>query len=166
MKGLSTFEKKTFANALGYQGLGKHRFRHHPLLLVQRAKTEQNLGRSSGRVKNTFERLGIHEQERKFLAGVEAQFDSEAAYSRMKDDLEEKGVIFVGSTDGLRIIRKFSRNGSARSFPPPTTSFPLSTARSSAGEASFISRRASNSSNRFKPISVSMRKTSVSSNAR
>ena len=53
-------------------------------------------------MKNTFERLGIPEQERKFLAGVEAQFDSEAAYSRMKDDLEEKGVIFVGSTDGLK----------------------------------------------------------------
>ena len=53
-------------------------------------------------VKLTFERLGIPEQERKFLAGVEAQFDSEAAYSRMKDELSEKGVIFVGSTEGLK----------------------------------------------------------------
>ena len=53
-------------------------------------------------IKNTFERLGIPEQERKFLAGVEAQFDSEAAYSRMKEDLEKEGVIFVGSTEGLK----------------------------------------------------------------
>ena len=53
-------------------------------------------------VKITFERLGIPEQERKFLAGVEAQFDSEAAYSRMKEGLEKEGVIFVGSTEGLR----------------------------------------------------------------
>lgn len=52
-------------------------------------------------VKETFERLGIPEQERKFLAGVEAQFDSEAAYSRMKEDLEKEGVIFVGSSEGL-----------------------------------------------------------------
>ncbi|MGF1447953.1 MAG: Fe-S cluster assembly protein SufB [Opitutales bacterium] len=52
-------------------------------------------------VKRTFERLGIPEQERKFLAGVEAQFDSEAAYSRMKEDLEKLGVIFVGPTEGL-----------------------------------------------------------------
>ena len=52
-------------------------------------------------VKETFERLGIPEQERKFLAGVEAQFDSEAAYSRMKEELEKEGVIFVGSTEGL-----------------------------------------------------------------
>ena len=62
-------------------------------------------------VKETFERLGIPEQERKFLAGVEAQFDSEAAYSRMKDTLEKDGVIFVGSTEGLKkhpeIFRKF-----------------------------------------------------------
>ncbi len=52
-------------------------------------------------IKNTFERLGIPEQERKFLAGVEAQFDSEAAYSRMKEDLEKEGVLFVGSKEGL-----------------------------------------------------------------
>ena len=62
-------------------------------------------------VKETFERLGIPEQERKFLAGVEAQFDSEAAYSNMKTKLTEQGVIFVGSTEGLKehpeIFRKF-----------------------------------------------------------
>lgn len=53
-------------------------------------------------VKETFERLGIPEQERKFLAGVEAQFDSEAAYSNVKEALEKQGVIFVNSTEGLR----------------------------------------------------------------
>ncbi|MBC2601395.1 Fe-S cluster assembly protein SufB [Puniceicoccus vermicola] len=62
-------------------------------------------------VKQTFERLGIPEQERKFLAGVEAQFDSEAAYSHMKDALEKDGVIFVGSSEGLKkyphIFKKF-----------------------------------------------------------
>ena len=35
-------------------------------------------------IKRTFERLGIPESERKFLAGVEAQFDSEAVYSNIK----------------------------------------------------------------------------------
>jgi Fe-S cluster assembly protein SufB len=52
-------------------------------------------------VKRTFERLGIPEKERKFLAGVEAQFDSEAAYSNMKDALSDQGVIFCGSKEGL-----------------------------------------------------------------
>ena len=62
-------------------------------------------------IKKTFERLGIPEQERKFLAGVEAQFDREAAYSNIKDIVAKQGVIFVNSTEGLRehpeIFRKF-----------------------------------------------------------
>ncbi|MBU6181132.1 MAG: Fe-S cluster assembly protein SufB, partial [Verrucomicrobia bacterium] len=53
-------------------------------------------------VKATFERLGIPEKERKYLAGVEAQFDSEAAYSNVKEELTKEGVIFVNSTEGLR----------------------------------------------------------------
>ena len=52
-------------------------------------------------VKMTFERLGIPEQERKFLAGVEAQFDSEAAYSNIQAAVAEQGVIFMGSTEAL-----------------------------------------------------------------
>src|ERR1700749_3641588 len=62
-------------------------------------------------MKRTFERLGIPEQERKFLAGVEAQFDSEAAYSNIKKAVGDQGVIFVGSTEGLmkhpEIFRKW-----------------------------------------------------------
>src|SRR3954469_23022272 len=53
-------------------------------------------------IKRTFERLGIPEQERKFLAGVEAQFDSEAVYSNIKKAVGEQGVIFVGSREGLK----------------------------------------------------------------
>ncbi|MDP9291180.1 MAG: Fe-S cluster assembly protein SufB [Verrucomicrobiota bacterium] len=62
-------------------------------------------------VKRTFERLGIPEQERKFLAGVEAQFDSEAVYSNIKKAVGEQGVIFMGSTEALKahpeIFRKW-----------------------------------------------------------
>ncbi len=53
-------------------------------------------------MKMTFERLGIPEQERKFLAGVEAQFDSEAAYSNIQKAVADQGVIFVNSTEGLK----------------------------------------------------------------
>jgi Fe-S cluster assembly protein SufB len=62
-------------------------------------------------IKKTFHRLGIPEKERKYLAGVEAQFDSESAYSRIKDTLAKDGVIFVDSTTGLKnypeIFKKF-----------------------------------------------------------
>src|SRR5215213_3357902 len=53
-------------------------------------------------IKKTFERLGIPEQERAFLAGVEAQYDSEASYSNVKEELTKQGVIFVNSTEGLK----------------------------------------------------------------
>jgi Fe-S cluster assembly protein SufB len=62
-------------------------------------------------IKKTFERLGIPEQERKFLAGVEAQYDSEAAYSNVKKVVEEQGVIFLNSGEALQkhpeIFRKW-----------------------------------------------------------
>lgn len=74
-------------------------------------------------IKNTFERLGIPEQERKFLAGVEAQFDSEAAYSRMKEDLEKEGVIFVGSTEGLREHPELFRKWFGKVIPTTDNKF-------------------------------------------
>ena len=42
-------------------------------------------------IKNTFEKLGIPEAERKFLAGVGAQYDSEVVYHSLRDDLVEEG---------------------------------------------------------------------------
>ncbi|MDZ4789376.1 MAG: Fe-S cluster assembly protein SufB [Blastochloris sp.] len=68
-------------------------------------------------VKRTFERLGIPEKERKFLAGVEAQFDSEAAYSNMKDALSDQGVIFVGSKEGLEKYPEIFRPWFAKVIP-------------------------------------------------
>jgi len=53
-------------------------------------------------VKKTFERLGIPEAERKFLAGVEAQYDSEVMYSNIRKDLQEKGVVFLSMDEGLK----------------------------------------------------------------
>ncbi|MFQ5793795.1 MAG: SufD family Fe-S cluster assembly protein [Candidatus Bipolaricaulia bacterium] len=53
-------------------------------------------------IKQTFDRLGIPEAERKFLAGVGAQYDSEMVYHSIRKDLEKQGVIFLGMDDGLR----------------------------------------------------------------
>ncbi|CAF0689414.1 Fe-S cluster assembly protein SufB [Candidatus Methylacidithermus pantelleriae] len=74
-------------------------------------------------VKRTFERLGIPEQERKFLAGVEAQFDSEAAYSNIKASLEKQGVIFVGSTEGLHQYPEIFRRWFGKVVPPGDNKF-------------------------------------------
>ena len=53
-------------------------------------------------IRNTFERLGIPEAERKFLAGVGAQYESEMVYHSIQKSLEEKGVIFLAMDTGLR----------------------------------------------------------------
>lgn len=45
-------------------------------------------------IKNTFERLGIPEAEKKVLAGVGAQYDSEVVYHSLKEELSALGVIF------------------------------------------------------------------------
>ncbi len=53
-------------------------------------------------IKNTFERLGIPEAERKFLAGVGAQYESEVIYHSLREDLQEQGVIFLDMDAGVR----------------------------------------------------------------
>ncbi|HXF64045.1 MAG TPA: Fe-S cluster assembly protein SufB [Caldilineaceae bacterium] len=62
-------------------------------------------------IKNTFERLGIPEAERKFLAGVGAQYDSEVVYHSLRQEWEKMGVIFLDMDSGLRehedIVREY-----------------------------------------------------------
>ncbi len=53
-------------------------------------------------IKETFDRLGIPEAERKFLAGAGAQYESEVIYHKIREDLEKQGVIFLSMDDGLR----------------------------------------------------------------
>jgi Fe-S cluster assembly protein SufB len=53
-------------------------------------------------IKDTFEKLGIPEAERKILAGVGAQYESEMVYHSLRKEWEEKGVIFDSIEDGLK----------------------------------------------------------------
>src|SRR3954466_3039753 len=53
-------------------------------------------------MKNTFDRLGIPEAERKFLAGVGTQYESEVVYHQVREDLEKQGVVFLSMDEGLR----------------------------------------------------------------
>lgn len=62
-------------------------------------------------IKRTFDRLGIPEAERKFLAGVGAQYDSEVIYHSLREEWERQGVIFLDMDSGLRehedIVREY-----------------------------------------------------------
>jgi Fe-S cluster assembly protein SufB len=54
-------------------------------------------------IKNTYDKLGIPEAERqRLVAGVAAQYESEVVYHKIRDDLEEQGVIFLDTDTGLR----------------------------------------------------------------
>ena len=53
------------------------------------------------KIKETFERLGIPEAERMFLAGVGAQYDSEVVYHSVKEELTKLGVVFMGTDQAL-----------------------------------------------------------------
>jgi Fe-S cluster assembly protein SufB len=53
-------------------------------------------------IKNTYEKLGIPEAERKYLAGVTAQYESEVVFHRNREDLERQGVIFCDMDTALR----------------------------------------------------------------
>ena len=73
--------------------------------------TEKNWDDVPEEVKATFEKLGIPEAERKFLAGVTTQYESEAVYHNMLDEVQSKGVIFLDIDSALKeypdIFRKY-----------------------------------------------------------
>jgi len=53
-------------------------------------------------IRHTYEKIGIPEAEQKYLAGVMAQYESEAVYHSLKERLEKQGVIFEDMDTGLR----------------------------------------------------------------
>ncbi|HVC57982.1 MAG TPA: Fe-S cluster assembly protein SufB [Candidatus Acidoferrales bacterium] len=53
-------------------------------------------------IKDTFDKLGIPEAERKFFAGAEAQYDSEVVYSHIREDLAKEGVVFISTDEAVK----------------------------------------------------------------
>lgn len=111
LKAYQTFLDKPMPTHWATKDLENIDFQKIRYYLSQGQKPKRTWDEVPDDIKRTFERLGIPEQERKFLAGVEAQFDSEAAYSNVKDIVAKQGVIFCNSTEALRehpeIFRKW-----------------------------------------------------------
>jgi Fe-S cluster assembly protein SufB len=74
-------------------------------------------------IKTTFDKLGIPEAERKFLAGVGAQYESEMVYHSVQKRLEDLGVIFLSSDDGLRQHPDLFREYFSTVIPPADNKF-------------------------------------------
>ncbi len=90
-------------------------------------------------VKKTFDRLGIPEAERKFLAGVTAQYESEVVYHSIREDLNKLGVIFTDMDTGLREYEELIRKHWASVIPPEDNKFAaLNTAVWSGGSFVYV----------------------------
>ncbi|MGH8912708.1 MAG: Fe-S cluster assembly protein SufB [Acidimicrobiia bacterium] len=74
-------------------------------------------------IKETYEKLGIPQAERKYLAGVTAQYESEVVYHRNRDDLEELGVLFMDMDTALREHPDIVREYMGTIIPPNDNKF-------------------------------------------
>src|ERR1700723_269350 len=74
-------------------------------------------------IKNTYERLGIPEAERKYLAGVTAQYESEVVFHRNREDLERLGVLFCDMDTAVREYPELMRKYFVTVIPPNDNKF-------------------------------------------
>jgi Fe-S cluster assembly protein SufB len=74
-------------------------------------------------IKQTFERLGIPEAERKFLAGVGAQYDSEVVYHSVREELSKIGVVFMGTDQALKEYPEIFKKYFGTVVPPEDNKF-------------------------------------------
>jgi len=74
-------------------------------------------------IRNTFEKLGIPEAERKYLAGVSAQYESETIYNNLKKRWESQGVIFVDTDTAVREYPELIREYIGTVVPPGDNKF-------------------------------------------
>ena len=101
-KALSVFNKKEMPTHWASEDLNTINFDEIRYYLSAGEAPKRSWDDVPDEMKETFERLGIPEKERSFLAGVEAQFDSEAAYSNVKDAVAD----LVPPSEGVVKLRR------------------------------------------------------------
>jgi len=86
-------------------------------------KTEKSWDDVPENIKNTFDKLGIPEAEKKFLAGVGAQYESEVVYHHLREDLEKQGVLFLDTDTALKEQPEIFKKYFAKIIPPEDNKF-------------------------------------------
>lgn len=90
-------------------------------------------------IKDTFEKLGIPEAERKFLAGVGAQYESEVLYHNIQKELEDQGVIFLSMDQAVHVAPEIMQKYFATIIPAGDNKFAaLNTAVWSGGSFIYV----------------------------
>ncbi len=75
------------------------------------------------KIKETYEKLGIPEAERKYLAGVTSQYDSEVVYHKNREDLEARGILFCDMDTALREYPELVKQYFGTVIPPGDNKF-------------------------------------------
>jgi Fe-S cluster assembly protein SufB len=101
IKGLSLFDKKPMPNwGSDLTGIHFDTIKYFVRSTEKQAESWEDLPDD---IKNTYDRLGIPEAEKqRLVAGVAAQYESEVVYHKIREDLEEQGVIFLDTDTGLK----------------------------------------------------------------
>ncbi len=84
------------------------------------AETWENLPKE---IKDTYDRIGVPEAEKKFLAGVSAQYESEVVYESIQKELDKQGVIFCDMDTGLRKYPEIVKEYFGSLIPPSDNKF-------------------------------------------
>ena len=86
-------------------------------------KAQRNWEDVPKEIKDTFEKLGVPEAERKFLAGSGAQFESEMVYHSLAENLAKQGVIFESTDDALKNHPELFKKYFSTVVPPGDNKF-------------------------------------------
>ncbi|MGB7588837.1 MAG: Fe-S cluster assembly protein SufB [Solirubrobacterales bacterium] len=116
LKALEHFESRPTPNWGG--NLGQIDFDDIHYFVRASEKNSRDWSEVPDDIKNTFDRLGIPEAERKFLSGVGAQYESEVVYHQVNEKLEAQGVIFTDMDTALREHEDLVREYWATIIPP------------------------------------------------
>ncbi len=120
LEALEIFESKPMPNWGGKIGLDFQDVYYYLKPTDHQGKTWDDVPQE---IKDTFERLGIPEAERKFLAGVKAQFESEVVYGSLQEDLSKQGVIFTDTDTAVKEHPDLLREYFGTIIPPHDNKF-------------------------------------------
>jgi Fe-S cluster assembly protein SufB len=123
LKALETFNAKPMPTWADTEALNAIDFNNIHYYMKPTEKQSRDWKDVPEGIKNTFDRLGIPEAERKFLAGVTAQYESEVVYHSIRKDLEKLGVVFLGMDDGLKQFPEIVKKHFGTVIPPADNKF-------------------------------------------
>jgi len=121
LKSLALFEKRPMPTwGADLSGIDFDNIFYYIKPMQQQGRTWEEV---PAEIKETFDRLGIPQAERKYLAGVTAQYESEAVYHKVREDLEKLGVIFTDMDTALRQYPDLVKQYFGTIIPPSDNKF-------------------------------------------